>query len=128
MIWNTILVLIGGALGSAGRYLVSALAPMTSRQIPWSTLLINSAGSLLLGILLAVVSTRSHDHSQHPMYLLLGVGFCGGFTTMSAFAVETVTMINDGYIGMAIIYTTSTLILCTLYAALGLLLTKALLT
>ena len=75
-----LLVLVGGVLGSLLRWVLVDAGP----DLP-VTLAINVAGTVLLALL---VRTREPDHWTRP---LLGTGFCGGFTTMSAFAVQAVT-------------------------------------
>lgn len=74
-----LLVALGGALGSALRY---AAASALDTRLPRGTLAVNVAGSALLGLL---VGAGVEDSA----YSLLGVGFCGGLTTWSAFAGQT---------------------------------------
>ncbi len=88
MIRNLILVALGGALGSVGRYLVSKCFEGT---FPWGTFTVNILGSLLIGILTGLVSKGT---LSPEMKLLLVTGFCGGFTTFSTFANESFTMIK----------------------------------
>ncbi|WP_244930236.1 CrcB family protein [Nocardioides sp. W7] len=73
-----LLVALGAAVGSPLRYVV---AQRWDGRVPRGTLAVNVLGSLLLG-LLAAMSVSGHTAA------LLGVGFCGGFTTYSAFAVQ----------------------------------------
>lgn len=75
-----LLVALGGVAGSLLRWGLTELSPHL-----WTTLAINVVGSFLLGVL---VRTRPPDDWTRP---LLGTGFCGGFTTMSALAVQAVT-------------------------------------
>ena len=76
---TAVLVALGAAVGAALRF---AVASRHDRRVPWGTLVVNVAGSALLGALSAMAL------SGHAM-ALLGTGFCGGFTTYSAFAVQT---------------------------------------
>jgi fluoride exporter len=99
---NFLLVMIGGALGSAGRYGVGLL---TGRALgpdyPWGTLAVNLIGGFLMGVLAgALARTGGSEHTR----LLFGVGVLGGFTTFSAFSLDAVTMIERGDWGMAITY------------------------
>ena len=72
----------GGALGSLARFGAEGL--IDTGMFPIMTMLINISGSFLLGLL-----TGFYMRKQSPVPLLLGTGFCGGFTTMSAFAAQT---------------------------------------
>lgn len=80
---HVLLVAAGGAVGSVARYLTGlALAPAPGGY-PWATLAVNVVGSFALGMVLARWPAPGAD-----LRVLLGVGFCGGFTTFSAFAAE----------------------------------------
>jgi CrcB protein len=77
---------IGGALGAEARYGLSLAMPHHDQQFPWSTLVINATGCLLIGVLMTVlVSMPSAPRLARPF---LGVGVLGGYTTYSSFAVE----------------------------------------
>ncbi|GAB6985333.1 fluoride efflux transporter FluC [Nocardioides pyridinolyticus] len=81
---TALLVALGAAVGAPLRY---ALATRFDGRMPWGTFGVNVAGSFLLGLLSAVA--LSSDGLASAGLALLGVGFCGGFTTYSAFAVQT---------------------------------------
>lgn len=89
---NVLLVALGGGLGAAGRYGVSLAAPARVGEWPFATFTINVAGSLLIGILGGWLATKGEASEQ--LRLLLGVGILGGFTTFSAFSLETMRMIE----------------------------------
>jgi fluoride exporter len=74
-----VLVALGGGVGAALRFLV---AHRLDRRMPWGTLLVNVAGSLVLGLCAGLAVGGD-------VLALVGVGFCGGLTTYSAFAVQT---------------------------------------
>ena len=76
---TALLVALGAAVGAPLRFVI---ASRLDGRLPWGTLAVNVAGSALLGALSAMAL------SGHTM-ALLGTGFCGGFTTYSAFAVQT---------------------------------------
>lgn len=80
-----LLVGAGGALGAAVRYL---LVLRIAGRFPWSILVANLSGSLLLGVLL--VSAESE------LMLFAGVGFCGALTTFSTFALDTLLLAREG--------------------------------
>jgi len=99
---NVLLVALGGGLGAAGRYGVSLALPAKPGEWPWATFSINVLGSLLIGVLAGWLSTRGE--AGEPWRLFLGVGMLGGFTTFSAYSLETLRMVERGEWPMAIMY------------------------
>lgn len=93
------LVMAGGALGAAARYGVGRMAP--TGGWPWATLGVNLLGGFAMGLLAAAAARGAAGESAR---LLLGVGLLGGFTTFSAFGLETVTMLDAGAGGRALGY------------------------
>lgn len=87
-------VAAGGALGSLLRWLVTQATVDASLRFPWGTLGVNVAGSLLLGVLLGAAPTGAAPPSA--LRLGLAVGLCGGFTTFSTFAAETLALLQRG--------------------------------
>ncbi|MGE3726775.1 MAG: fluoride efflux transporter CrcB [Candidatus Sericytochromatia bacterium] len=83
-------VALGGASGSVLRYLLVSLLRQWHPLFPWGTLLVNGLGSMLAGVLLAY--SAKFLPTTGPLYLLLMVGFLGGFTTFSAFSAETLQL------------------------------------
>ena len=98
MIRNILLVALGGAFGSVGRYLVSKCV---TSAFPWGTLTVNIVGSLIIGILTGMVAKGC---LSAEMKLLLVTGFCGGFTTFSTFANESFSMVKAGDALLAAVY------------------------
>jgi fluoride exporter len=95
------LIAAGGIAGAALRWAVLTSVASPGR-IPWPVLGINVAGSLVLGVLLA-------EEWDHPRARLLlhdfgGIGFCGGLTTFSTFAVEIVDLVRDDAVAAAVTY------------------------
>lgn len=96
-----IAVMSGGALGAAARYLASlALAPRQA-GFPLATLCVNLLGALLMGLLAAAILRGS---ANEAVRLFAGVGLLGGFTTFSAFGLESWQLIERGTIGTAGLY------------------------
>ena len=99
---TVMLIAIGGALGTVARYELSLAVPVRPGALPITTLIINVVGALLLGALLGTLGrTAPNDRIMRP---LLGVGFLGGFTTFSTFAVETVQLVRHEQAAVAAIY------------------------
>ena len=91
---NWVAVLVGGAIGSALRYALSGLwlVPV-SLEFPWGTFAVNVTGSLALGFLGRYFAP---PHGSHPVFLLMTVGFCGGYTTFSTFTLDLFTLVERG--------------------------------
>lgn len=100
----TVLISIGGALGCNARYWTGVWfrGHLWAQQVTWGTLCVNVAGSLVLGIVAAVWKDRTN-----PWFLLLGTGFCGGFTTFSTFSMEVIEAIQNQRWDLAAAYTAS---------------------
>lgn len=101
---NILGMAIGGAVGTICRYGIGRM--LTYQQFPFATLCINSVGSLLLGFLFVKYATT------HPFwFMVLGIGFCGGFTTYSTFSLELYNMMHNAQYLNFTVYLFSTLIL-----------------
>lgn len=93
--------MIGGFLGTISRFIMSAWIPV-SNGFPVNTLLINLAGSFLIGWFLTVISISGKVRLQFA--LIIGTGFIGSFTTFSTFSVETLNLMQRGEIYIGTIY------------------------
>ena len=81
-------VAAGGAVGSVLRYLISRISHYPA--FPWSTLLVNMAGSFILGLFLAVAGTRVATSQESRAFV--SIGLLGGFTTFSTFSQQTISL------------------------------------
>lgn len=99
---NFILVMLGGAIGAGGRYAVGLFAARASLGFPWATLIVNLSGGLAMGLLAGAVARQAA--LDGPLWLFLGVGVLGGFTTFSAFSLDAVALVERGEIGSALAY------------------------
>lgn len=120
---NLLLVGIGGALGAISRYLVSLLMAPWSLNFPWATLLVNGVGSLVMGVVFALLADRME--ALQSLRLLVMVGFLGGFTTFSSFSLETYQLILRGELLSAMLYALASVILCVLAVIVGIWLVRA---
>ena len=114
-------VFIGGGFGSVLRYFINKwVCAIYPTSFPLATFLINSMGCFLIGFLIMFIG-KSYPL---PIKLLLITGFCGGFTTFSAFAFENVELIQNQQIGLALFYITCSIIIGILFTWLGIIVGK----
>jgi CrcB protein len=115
-------VALGGAMGSVARYAVGLTFPQSitetflGRAFPLATLIINVSGSLLIGLFMIVALERPRTSVATRLFLTTGV--CGGYTTMSAFAIDSVQLIRSD-LSKAVVYVSATLIASLVATMLG---------
>jgi CrcB protein len=106
------IVMIGGAIGTLARYVVSILALPISRELPWGTIAINITGSFLIG----VFGTLTLAHGRYPvsenLRRFVMVGLCGGYTIFSAFSLQTLDLLRSGAVARATVNAVASVILC----------------
>jgi CrcB protein len=95
--FNTFLVMAGGAIGAALRYqLGRAALRLAGPGYPWGTLAANVIGGFVMGLLAGWLVARYQGGGGEQIRLFVAVGILGGFTTFSAFSLETMLMIERG--------------------------------
>jgi fluoride exporter len=104
-------VALGGVAGACARWAVLAVAP-TAPRFPWPVLVVNVVGCALVGWIVA----RADDGATHPVRADLlrdagAIGFCGGFTTFSTFALQVARLVDDGRAATAAAYATASILL-----------------
>lgn len=115
---NIILVMIGGALGAAMRYEAGRVAlARLGPDFPWGILFVNLAGGLFIGLLAGSLGGRAGEGD--PLWLLLGVGVLGGFTTFSAFSLDLFAMLEGGRVASALAYAAASVLGSLLLLAAG---------
>ena len=123
MMKQVLLVFLGGGLGSALRFLISKNLNQVS-SIPLGTLLVNFSGSLLIGFILGL--GLKQEMLSPNTTLLLATGFCGGFTTFSAFSFENQALLKAGdYVNFGI-YSAGSIFLGIAAVLIGMWLSKVL--
>lgn len=108
MNWQAILsVAAGGAIGSVLRFGVAQWLRWT--HFPLGTFMVNLAGCFLIGCMLGL--SLRNPHFEQQWRLFLATGFCGGFTTFSAFSLESIALLQQQRIGLFFLYAGGTLAL-----------------
>ncbi len=116
---SIVLVFAGGTIGTGLRYGLSRLVPPWA-GVPVAVLGINVLGAFVLGLLLeSLPRAGSDDGWRRDLRLGVGTGVLGGFTTYSALATDTATLLAGGHPAYGVGYATGTLVLGLLAAALG---------
>ena len=105
---------LGGAIGSIFRYTLSLL-PIKS-SFPVLTLITNLLGAFIIGV---VVGLFEKQYLSSQIHLFLKTGLCGGFTTFSTFSLETLTLLENDMIFIAIIYALISVVGCIVGVYLG---------
>lgn len=105
------LVAAGGLVGSVARYwLAGYVQGLSDTVFPYGTLVVNVLGSFVLGVVAALSMERGLLSPN--LRLLLGVGFCGGFTTMSTFSYESMALLRDGSVAAAMLNIGGSVLAC----------------
>lgn len=120
---TVLLIAIGGAIGSVGRYLVSVLIlRVTTPYFPYGTFLVNVLGAFAFGVIVGLAQHRVPLSNDARAFLLVGV--LGGFTTFSTFAFDGLTLLRDGQSTLALVNLLGQVVLGVVAAWLGMLLAQ----
>jgi fluoride exporter len=104
-----VMVGVGGGLGSILRFwLGSYIGNKMGTRFPYGTFVINITGSFLIGLVLALLTVKT-QWSPNWRYLI-PIGFIGGYTTFSSFEYETLRTIQDGQIGLGLLYVAASVV------------------
>ena len=118
--WTYFWVAVGGAIGSMARLWLSVhVALLTGLGFPWGTILVNILGSLVIGFVATLTGPNGRVVMPVDAQAFVMVGLCGGFTTFSAFSLQTLDLARDGrllYAGANIMFS---VVLCLGAVALG---------
>jgi CrcB protein len=117
---NYFLIALGGAIGSVARLWLSVqVGLLTGLKFPWGTILVNILGSLVIGFTATLTGPNGRFVVPINVQAFVMVGLCGGFTTFSAFSLQTFELARDGrllYAGANIVLS---VVLCLIAVALG---------
>lgn len=108
-IYKILAVGLGGFLGSICRYItVKSVDEKLNAVFPYGTFAVNVIGSLLLGVIYTLALRKAGVNENWRLFL--GAGFCGGFTTFSAFTWENFNMIQQKFIGTSLLYASASIL------------------
>ncbi|MEM0541858.1 fluoride efflux transporter CrcB [Flavobacterium sp. j3] len=123
MLKTILFIAIGGAIGSVLRFLTTVLvSKFYSNHFPLATFMVNVIGCFLIGILMGFLTKNALDNSNLKYFLV--TGFCGGFTTFSAFGIENVTLLQNNNTILAFAYMAVSILLSLFAVWLGLFVAK----
>jgi fluoride exporter len=121
---NILFVAIGGMLGSIGRFLIVGLVVgLLPYTFPFGTFVVNVLGCFVMGAVVGIAERYTWFH--HDWRIFLTAGFCGGFTTFSAFAFENVELLLDKNYGTFAVYSVASFVICMAAALAGLMLFRS---
>jgi CrcB protein len=107
---NYLLVFIGGGLGSSLRYTINVVCMRcVSSAFPYHTFLINITGSTVMGLIAGYLAFKGDAAQSWRLFLMTGV--LGGYTTFSAFSLDTGLLYERGEIGLALLYVLGSVVL-----------------
>lgn len=108
-----LLVAAGGAAGSVARYgFALAVARLTGPGFPFGTVIINIVGSFVIGWFAEFTAAYGRHPAGEPTRALVMAGLCGGFTTFSAFSLQTLELLQNGDVVPAFGYAIGSVVLC----------------
>lgn len=122
-----LLVALGGALGTVLRFSLSEVAQRWwGDGFPWATLIINVSGSLLIGFIYTATTPGGRWPLEGAWRQMAMLGFCGGFTTFSAFSLQTLELVRRDLLGRAAANVVASVVVCLTAVWVGHLLALAL--
>jgi CrcB protein len=116
---STLVVILGGAIGTFLRYFISVLALPISRELPWGTILINISGSFVIGLFGTLTLASGRFPVSENLRLFVMIGICGGYTTFSSFSLQTLDLLRSGATLRATLNIVLSVVLCVAAVACG---------
>lgn len=112
-----LIVMVGGALGTLVRYVVSVLALPISRELPWGTIVINVTSSFIIGLFGTLTLALGRYPAPESVRLFVMIGLCGGYTTFSSFSSQTLDLLRSGAVVRAAINIAASAAFCIVAVA-----------
>jgi fluoride exporter len=110
---NYFWVAVGSALGGVARYWCGIIAErLAGVAFPWGTLFVNVTGSFAIGLFFALTSRSGRFETSETAKLFFMTGICGGYTTFSAFSLQTLSLLHDGDWFLAAANVLASVLLC----------------
>jgi CrcB protein len=107
---NYVLVFVGGGLGATLRHVINmTCARCMGAAFPWGTFIINITGSAVMGLIAGYLAYKGE--ASQPWRLFLMTGILGGYTTFSAFSLDTAVLYERGELGLALAYVLGSVVL-----------------
>lgn len=116
---SCLMAVVGGALGTLARYVVSVLAGPISAHLPLGTIIINVTGSFLIGFFGTLTIAHGRFPVSENIRIFVMVGFCGGYTTFSSFSLQTLDLLRSGFALRATVNVVGSVVFCVATVALG---------
>jgi CrcB protein len=124
---SALIVFLGGGLGATCRHFINlAVGRLMGTGFPHGTLVINITGSVIMGLAAGYFAFKAGESWSQPLRLFLTTGILGGYTTFSAFSLDTVLLVERGQAGLAAAYVLASVLMSILGLAAGLALVRAL--
>jgi fluoride exporter len=124
---NYVLVFVGGGLGSTLRYLVNIVCPrLFGTAFPYHTFIINITGSTVMGLIAGYLAFKGDVAQSWRLFLMTGI--LGGYTTFSAFSLDSMLLYERGEIGLALFYVVGSVVFSIAGLFVGLMLVRHLAT
>lgn len=114
-----LLIMLGGAIGTLARYGISLWMLPASAFLPFSAVLINVAGSFVIGFFGTLTLSEGRFPVSEDFRLFVMIGLCGGFTTFSSFSLQTLDFLRSGAVVRAAINVIASVVLCVGAVAVG---------
>ena len=120
-----VLVFIGGGLGSTLRHLVNVVCPrLLGANFPYHTFIINITGSTIMGLIAGYLAFKGDTSQSWRLFVMTGI--LGGYTTFSAFSLDSALLYERGETGLALLYVVGSVVLSILGLFAGLTLVRQL--